>query len=49
MVLLTNVGEQTYVDEGFKLGANQYLMKSNFTPEEIVQKVEGWLATLDNS
>lgn len=47
VVLMTNVGEQTYVDEGFKLGANQYLMKSNFTPKEIVQKVQGWLATLD--
>lgn len=46
VVLLTNVGEQNYVDEGFKLGANQYLMKSNFTPKEVVQKVEEWLGNL---
>lgn len=43
VVLLTNVGEQSYVDEGTRLGANQYLMKSNFTPREIVDKVREWL------
>lgn len=43
VVLLTNVGEQNYVDEGMRLGANQYLMKSNFTPREIVEKVREWL------
>lgn len=43
VVLLSNVGEQSYIDEGFKLGANQYLMKSNFTPKEVVEKVEEWL------
>lgn len=43
VVLLTNVGEQSYVDEGFRLGANQYLMKSNFTPREVVEKVREWL------
>lgn len=43
VVLLTNVGEQSYVDEGFRLGANQYLMKSDYTPKEVVEKVKGWL------
>lgn len=47
VVLLTNVGEQSYVDEGFRLGANQYLMKSNYTPKEIVAKVEEWLSAID--
>lgn len=42
VALLTNVGEQNYVDEGFRLGANQYLMKSNFTPREVVEKVAEW-------
>ncbi len=44
VVLLTNVGEQNYIDEGFKLGAAQFLMKSNFTPREVVDKVKGWLS-----
>ncbi len=44
--LLTNVGEQNYVDEGFRLGANQYLMKSNFTPREVVEKVSEWAEAL---
>lgn len=46
VVLLTNVGEQSYVDDGFKLGANQYLMKSNFTPREVVEKVREWIPEL---
>lgn len=47
VALLTNVGEQQYVDEGTKLGANDYLMKSAFTPREVADKVKGWLADLD--
>ncbi len=46
VVLLSNVGEQSYIDEGFSLGANQYLMKSNFTPGEVLEKVKGWLAEI---
>lgn len=46
VVLLSNVGEQSYIDEGFKLGANEYLMKSNYTPREVVDKVREWLPRL---
>lgn len=42
VVLLSNVGEQSYIDEGFKLGANEYLMKSNYTPREVVEKIREW-------
>lgn len=47
VAMLTNVGEQQYVDEGTKLGANEYLMKSALTPHEVADKVKGWLAELD--
>lgn len=43
VALLSNVGEQSYIDEGYKLGANEFLMKSNFTPGEVVAKVAEWL------
>lgn len=49
VVLLTNVGEQNYVDEGFRLGANQYLMKSNFTPREVVEKIREWAGEIKPS
>lgn len=46
VILLSNVGEQSYIDEGVRLGAAQYLMKSNYTPREVVEKVKGWLAEI---
>ena len=46
IVMLTNVGEQSYMDEARQLGANEFLMKSEFTPGEVVQKAKAWLAEL---
>lgn len=43
VVLLSNVGDESYIDEGLKLGANQYMMKSNFTPSEVVDQIKKWL------
>jgi two-component system alkaline phosphatase synthesis response regulator PhoP len=46
VALLTNVGEQQYMDEGTRLGANEYLMKSALTPREVVEKIHEWMKTL---
>ena len=46
VVMLTNVGEQSYMDEAQQLGANEFVMKSEFTPGEVVEKTKGWLAKL---
>lgn len=46
VALLTNVGEQQYMDEGTRLGANDYLMKSALTPREVVDKIHEWMKTL---
>jgi DNA-binding response OmpR family regulator len=43
IVMLSNVGDQTYIDQATELGANAYVMKSNFTPSEVVAKVRDWL------
>lgn len=41
VVLLTNVsGPMKDIDEGLALGAVGYLVKANYTPREIVQKVK---------
>ncbi len=44
VVLLSNVGDQDYIDRGLALGAADYLLKSNFTPSEVVAKTASLLA-----
>ena len=40
IILLTNLGQDEDVERGKSLGADDYLVKSNFTPTEIVVKME---------
>ncbi|HCE49071.1 MAG: hypothetical protein A2445_03240 [Candidatus Jacksonbacteria bacterium RIFOXYC2_FULL_44_29] len=40
VILLTNLGQDEDVEKGKALGADDYLIKSNFTPTEIVKKLE---------
>ena len=40
VILLTNLGQDEDVEKGKKLGAKNYLIKSQFTPSEIVAKME---------
>lgn len=44
VILLTNVGDEDAIYECFKLGAVDYLVKSAVTPQQVVSKVEGFLA-----
>lgn len=39
VIMLTNSTEEEYVGNSMRMGAKDYLIKSNYTPEEIVQKV----------
>ncbi len=43
VVLLTNLSDKERVDEGMGLGASDYLIKSHFTPSEVVAKVRSLL------
>jgi DNA-binding response OmpR family regulator len=43
VVLLTNLGQESVIKEGFKLGAKGYLIKSAYTPEQIMSEVESFL------
>lgn len=43
VILLTNFGQEDAVFECFKLGAVDYLVKSDVTPQQVVQKVESFL------
>ena len=43
VVILSNLGQQDDIDKGIKLGAKDYLIKAEFTPAEIIEKVKGAL------
>lgn len=39
VILLTNLFQKEQVEEGLELGASDYLIKSHFTPSEVMQKI----------
>lgn len=43
VVLLTNLSQKEEIEEGLGLGANDYLIKSHFTPSEVMQKISQYL------
>ncbi len=40
VILLTNLGQETDIQKGEALGAQDYLVKANFTTEEIIGKIK---------
>jgi DNA-binding response OmpR family regulator len=45
VLLLTNLSQRAEVDQGFDLGAVEYLIKAHFMPSEVVAKVKKILAS----
>lgn len=45
VLLLTNLSQRAEVDQGFDLGAVDYLIKAHFMPSEVVAKVKKILAS----
>lgn len=43
-IMLTNLGQESVIKEGFELGANAYLIKTAYTPDQVVQEVKNALA-----
>lgn len=43
VVLLTNLGQEGDVKKGLELGAIDYLIKANYTPSQVVEKVKALL------
>lgn len=39
IIMLTNISEKEKVTEGLEFGVSDYLIKSHFTPSEVVHKV----------
>lgn len=44
VVLLTNLGQDVIIKEGFELGAEGYLIKASLTPSQVVQEVKNALS-----
>ena len=42
-ILLTNLGQDTIIQQGFKLGANKYLIKMSYNPDQVVAEVKDCL------
>lgn len=40
ILLLTNLGQDTVIKEAFQLGANGYLIKAAYTPDQILVEVK---------
>ena len=40
VILLTNLGNESIITQGFDLGSSGYLIKSEITPDKIIQEVE---------
>lgn len=47
VIILSNLGQQEDIERGLKLGANDYLIKSQFDIDQIVEKVKNILEKQD--
>ncbi|OGY23861.1 MAG: hypothetical protein A2Y57_01070 [Candidatus Woykebacteria bacterium RBG_13_40_7b] len=43
IVILTNVGQEPAIKRGFELGAAGYMVKSAYTPQQVVNEVKTYL------
>jgi CheY-like chemotaxis protein len=43
VILLTNLSQKEDIELGIGMGANDYLIKSQFTPSEVFEKIERFL------
>ena len=43
VIILSNLGQREEVERGLKLGADDYLIKAHFTPDEIITKITNLL------
>ena len=49
VVLLTNLGQDTVIQEGFVLGAEDYIIKASHTPDQLIEKIRGLFERFENS
>ena len=40
VIMLTNLGQKVEVEKGLKLGAEKYLIKAHYTPQQVAEEVK---------
>lgn len=40
VIILSNLGQKEDIEKGINLGADDYLIKAHFTPNEIIEKID---------
>lgn len=45
VVFLSNLGQESVIEEGHRLGAKGYLIKSTLNPDQVVKEVKNFLAS----
>lgn len=51
IILITNLGQEDIIKEAFKIGADGYLIKAQFTPQDVVHEVDAFfeqMAQIEN-
>ena len=43
VIILSNLGQKEDIEKGINLGADDYLIKAHFTPNEIIEKIQAVL------
>lgn len=46
VIIFSNLGQKSDIEKGFAMGANKYLIKSQYTPKEVVEEVKKFLNDL---
>lgn len=44
IVILTNLGQDSIINQGFSLGASGYIIKSAFNPDQVLTELKNFLA-----
>lgn len=43
VLVLTNLGQKSDIEQGLLLGANDYIVKASFTPAQVVEKIKKFI------
>lgn len=46
--IITNLGQQNVIEEAFKLGMDGYILKSQVTPQQIVDEINSFFLTKES-
>jgi len=48
VLMLTNVGDENIMEEAKKLGADCYMIKADFSPDQVIDKINQYVKDFEN-